>query len=94
MLLGLLKWDFSGDTLARLEAFERECAVYLRMAGNHSFDDLKVGIVLSNMQDSPVRDNLIMSSERLNTWALFRTEMEQIMRVRAYTSTAMEVDAL
>eukprot|EP00973_Karenia_brevis_P062237 8657430-Karenia_brevis.AAC.1 len=46
-------------------------------------DDLKIGIVLANLSEGSIRDHLIISSERLATWAAFRTELEQIFRVRA-----------
>eukprot|EP00973_Karenia_brevis_P051984 7220619-Karenia_brevis.AAC.1 len=54
-----------------------------------------MGIVLANLSEGSIRDHLIMSSERLATWVTFRTELEQIFRVRAASqSTPMDVGAL
>eukprot|EP00973_Karenia_brevis_P046231 6409481-Karenia_brevis.AAC.1 len=81
---------FDGDILSRLEAFEREASMYAEMTSSTAATDvagrpglsydLKIGTVLANLSQGSIRDHLIMSSERLATWAAFRTELEQIFR--------------
>ena len=46
-LLSLLQFDFSGDMLAKLEAYERGLAVYEQASGEKTSDGLRVGIVLN-----------------------------------------------
>ena len=79
VLLGLLKWNFDGEVQGRLESFERECANYHKMSGEVLSDNLRIGIVLSNLPDNEIKNHLLMQTERLNTWSLFRGEVEQIL---------------
>ena len=83
-LVTLLQWNFDGDTMSRLEAFEREVASYTLSSGESVSDTLKIGLVLNNLrQDSTLRDHLLMNSGKLGTWKLFRDELVEILRVRS-----------
>ena len=79
-----------------MESFERECQLYATQSGSPISDDLKVGIVLANIDDGPAREHLMLNAERLTTWQIFKTELEQITRLRSYSGgpVAMEVDAI
>ena len=103
-LLSLLQFDFSGDMLAKLEAYERDLALYEQASG----DGLRVGIVLNRVTDTELATHLLLNSERFQTWALFRRELVDVSCARAAVSGAyqmrrgandsstapMEVDAL
>ena len=43
-LLSLLQFDFSGDVLAKLEAYERDLSLYEQGSGEKISDDLRVGL--------------------------------------------------
>eukprot|EP00959_Pyramimonas_sp_CCMP1952_P318512 6664635-Pyramimonas_sp.AAC.1 len=98
-LLEMLRWSFSGDCLTRLEAFERACTQYEKTSGTPLTENLKVGIVLNNLEDGPVRDRMILNAERLQDWPVFKSELEPIMRVRTSAASSrgpgdMDVGAL
>ena len=52
--------------------------------------------MLANLDDGLVREHLMLNAERLTTRQVFRTEFEQITRLRSFSGgpMAMEVDAL
>ena len=92
-LVHLLRWNFSGDVLTRLEAFEREVTLYTGNSGETVSDNLRIGLVLNNLEDGGLRDHLLMNAERLQTWPVFREELVNILRVRA-GPIPMDVGAL
>jgi hypothetical protein len=105
-LMELLKWDFSGEVMARIESFERAIATYQGAANEVLSDNLKIGIVLNRIADTELATHLVFHADRLNTWGLFRAEVVNIARARAvaagtYPTLAnpagaapMEVDAV
>ena len=107
-LLSLLQFDFSGDMLAKLEAYERDLALYEQASGEKISDGLRVGIVLNRVTDTELATHLLLNSERFQTWALFRRKLVDVSRARAAASGAyqtrrgandsntapMEIDAL
>jgi hypothetical protein len=97
VLLGILNFDFSGDVLARIEAFERELALYERASGEVVSDGIRVGVVLQRLDESALRQHLLLNSERLAKWADFRAEVVNIRRAQQIVSASvqpMEVGAL
>ena len=54
-LLSLLHFDFSGDMLAKLEAYERDLALYGQASGETISDGLRVGIVLNERRTQSSR---------------------------------------
>ena len=82
-LLSLLQFDFSGDMLAKLEAYERDLALYEQASGEKISDGLRVGIVLNRVTDTELATHLSLNSERFQTWALFRRELVDVSRARA-----------
>ena len=87
-LLSLLQFDFSGDTLAKLEAYERDLALYVQASGKKISDGLRVGIVLNGVTDTELATHLLLNSERFQTWALIRRELVDVWRARATASGA------
>ena len=90
-LLSLLQFDFSGDMLAKLEAYERDLALYDQASGEKISDGLRVGIVLNRVTDTELATHLLWNSERFQTWALFRRELVDVLRARAAASGAYQM---
>ena len=89
--LSLLQFDFSGDMLAKLEAYECDLALYEQASGEKISDGLHVGIVLNRVTDTELATHLLLNSERFQTWALFRRELVDISRTRAAASGAYQM---
>ena len=70
-LLSLLQFDFSGDMLAQLEAYERDLALHEQASGEKISDGLRVGIVLNRVTDTELATHLLLNSERFQTWPSF-----------------------
>ena len=59
--------------LAKLEAYERDLALYEQASGEKISDGLRVGIVLNRVTDTELATHLLLNSERFQTWALLST---------------------
>ena len=59
-LLSLLQFDFSGDMLAKLEAYERDLALYEQASGEKISDGLRVGIVSESSDGHRACDALVV----------------------------------
>ena len=57
-LLELLSWDFSGDAVARQEAFERQKLKYERSSGERMSDAIACGIILRQLPDGAGRESV------------------------------------
>lgn len=86
LLLEILSSTFSGDIVSRIEAFERQIAEYQKNSSETVSDGIRIGIVLRNMDEGPVRQHLLMNAERLKLWQDFREEIVNIRRAQL-TST-------
>ena len=82
-LLNLLQFDFSGDVFAKIEAYERDLALYEQASGEKISDGLRVVIVLNRVTDTELATHLLLNSERFQTWTLFRRELVDVSRARA-----------
>ncbi|CAK0890329.1 unnamed protein product, partial [Prorocentrum cordatum] len=87
-LMALLAWDFSGEMMMRLEAFEREINLYESASEETLSDAIKVGIVLRQLPESPLRQRIIMNAERLKEWPKFRGEVLNVRRAQAAAAAA------
>ena len=86
-----LQFDFSGDMLAKLEAYERDLALNEQASEEKISDGLRVGIVLNLVTDTELATHLLLNSERFQTWALFRRELVDVSRARAAASGAYQM---
>jgi hypothetical protein len=77
-LQSLLGWSFSGDVLERIEAWEREVAHYEALSGTALPEDLRIGIVLRQMDESPLKNHLILNAERFKLWKDFIAEITSV----------------
>jgi hypothetical protein len=97
VLLGILNFDFSGDVIAKLEAFDREVLSYEQACGEAVSNSIKIGIVLQRLDESALKQHLLLNAERLAKWPDFRMEVVNIRRAQQVVSNAaqsMEVGAL
>eukprot|EP00971_Amphidinium_carterae_P137400 2722947-Amphidinium_carterae.1 len=65
-----------------MENFEREIATYEVGSSEVFSEGLRIGVVLRNMADTPLRQHLIMNAERLRTWKSFKDEVLAIRRAQ------------
>ena len=77
-LQNLLSWSFSVDVLERIEAWEREVAHYEALSGSMVPEDLRIGIVLRQMDESPVKNHMILNAERFKLWKDFMAEITSV----------------
>ena len=61
-LLSLLQFDFSGNMLAKLEAYERDLALYEQASGEKISDGFRVGIVLNRVTDTELSTHLFRAA--------------------------------
>ena len=93
-LISLLGFDFSGDVQVRLEAFDREVATVERLSGEKVPDSIKVGLCIRSMEDTRLKEHLVLKAEKLQQWAQFKDEVTAIRRVQVATSASpMEIGA-
>ncbi|CAK0818994.1 unnamed protein product [Prorocentrum cordatum] len=83
LLMQLLNWDFSGELLTRMEAFEREVSLFEGQTGEQLSNAIKIGIVLQGLLDSPLKQRMILNAERLEQWVQFREEIVNVRRAQA-----------
>ena len=58
-------------------------------------DSIRMGVVLKNAPESPLRQHLILNSSKFNTWKAFKTEVTNILQAQAATTQGpMDIGAL
>ena len=78
-LVALLQFDFGKDIVVGFETFDRLINEYDRKSPIPLQDDVKVGTVLRNLADGPLKQHLLMSLDQLDTYDKLRNE---VIRVR------------
>ena len=92
-MLELLSWSFDGDLQGRLELFERHLARFENDSKEKMSDPIKIGIVLRQLTEGPLKQHLLMQSERLQLWPDFRDEIVNIRRAQASLHMPMDIGA-
>ena len=95
-LLALLSWNFShGDIQSQVELFDAAAHKYEVRAGDTLSDAMRIGIALRQMEDSPLRQHLLLNGSRLVMWKDFKSEITDVLRAMAAVGpTPMDVSAL
>ena len=96
-LLEVLNTSIQGpDILDALERFEESITEYEKEAKKTFDDDIKIGVVIRALEDGPLKEHLLLHSERCDSYTEFREELETIARAKsAGTShTLMDIGAL
>ncbi|CAK0856587.1 unnamed protein product, partial [Prorocentrum cordatum] len=90
LLMQLLSWDFSGELLTRMEAFEREISIYEGQTGEQLSNAIKIGIALQRLSESPLKHHMILNAERLEQWVQFREEIASVRGAQAAAAVTPE----
>ena len=97
MLLELFSFNLEGDTLSRLEAFERDIRRYTQSSGEEFWDNIRLGVVLRNLPKGSLREHLILNADRFKTWGSLRDEISNIVRAQATAQSRpspMDMDSM
>ena len=62
LLQMLMRWSFSGDIQARLKVFEREVLRWEAKAGEKMSANIRMGLVMLNLEEGPLKEHLLMNS--------------------------------
>ena len=85
LLQALMAWSFAGDSLERLEAWEREVTRGEQLSGQKLADERKTGLVIEQLDENDSKKHLIYNADRLTGWCDFRAE---VVNARLVLSTA------
>ena len=88
LLLELMRFDFAGDMLTRIEEFERSVVTFQNASGEQVSSAMKVGMVLNRLPDSELATHLVLNAERLREWSDFKSEIVNISKARAAAAGA------
>eukprot|EP00971_Amphidinium_carterae_P012579 247496-Amphidinium_carterae.1 len=93
-LQALLSWKFVGDIEGRIEAFERRILRYEHASGEGVSDALCIGIVLRQLEETKLKEYLLMNTSKLTAWKDFTAEVNTIKRTQANIGPLpMDLDA-
>ena len=97
-LIELLSFDFaSGRLLDKLEDFDMKANEYEKESKETISDNMRIGVVIKDMEKGSLREHLLLHSERCATYAAFRSEVDTIARAQAaslITASPMEIGAV
>ena len=98
MMLEVLAFPLhTNDVVDSLETMERKIKEFERYANIEIPEFLKIGIVIRQAEEGPMRTHLIMNSHRLATFQDIKTEVTDVKQaqsaVKARSGDAMDVDA-
>ena len=88
LLLELLRFDFAGDMLTRIEEFERSVVTFQNASAEQVSSGMKVGMVLNRLPDSELATHLVLNAERLKEWSDFKNEIVNVSKARAAAAGA------
>ena len=83
-MIQVLGWQFKGgDMQAALEEFDALTRRYQETTGKAVDDDSKIGILIKGFGDSALKEHLALYSDRCETYAEFRHELDTLVKARA-----------
>ena len=98
MLVNILSWNFDGDVLQRVEAFEREITMYESDSKEKVTDNIKIGILLMRLPQGSLATHMLMNADKHENWQGFRDELLNIRRAQMVTNpngaAPMDIGAL
>ena len=83
LLLELLGYSFEGEIDDRLTQFERDLNRYESSANDTVTDNMRIGIVLRQLPEGPLKQHLIMNSEKFVSWQSMKEEISNVRRSQA-----------
>ena len=81
-LAEILRTPFDGDLLNGLTTFERKIMIYEAQSRETISDSLKVGCVTAGMDQNDMKEHLLMSATKCDSWTNFVREVESIEHAR------------
>ena len=75
-LAEILRSPFDGDHLDAITSFERKIMFYEAQSRETISDSLKIGCVIAGMGQNSVREHLLMSATKCDSWTNFVREIE------------------
>ena len=83
-MIQVLGWQFKGgDMQSALEEFDALTRRYQETTGKAVDDDSKIGILIKGFGDSALKEHLALYSDRCETYAAFRNELDTLVKARA-----------
>ena len=94
-LAEILRTPFDGDLLDALTTFERKIMIYEAQSRETISDSLKIGGVIAGMGQNSMKEHLLMSATKCDSWTNFVRKIESIEHARKTITapTPMELDA-
>ena len=92
---GFFRTPFDGDFLDALTTFERKIMIYEAQSRETISDSLKIGCVIAGMGQNSMKEHLLMSATKCDSWTNFVREIESIEHARKTITapTPMDLDA-
>ena len=94
-LAEILRTPFEGDLLDAITTFERKVMIYEVQSRETISDSLKNGCVIAGMCQSSMKEHLLLSDTKCDSWSIFVREVESIKHAKKTISapTPMEIDS-
>ena len=80
LLYELLNFSFDGDVGARILAFDRQVLRYEQASKEKFPENVRIGVLIKNLPETPLKQHLILNSERLKEWDTVKVEVENLRR--------------
>ena len=74
-LAEILRTPFDGDLLDAINIFERKIMIFEAQSGETISDSLNIGCVIAGMGQNSLREHLLMSATKRDSWTSFVREI-------------------
>ena len=81
-LAEILRTPFDGDLFDAITTFERKIMIYETQSRETISDSLKIGCAIAGMGQNSLREHLLMSATKCDSWTIFVREIESIEHAR------------
>jgi len=95
MLTEILTYRFTGPPENALDTWERLVKTYSELTGDTIADNIRIGLVMSNLADECVKNHLQLNASRIDSWRALRDEVREICAATQLWQGAapMDIDA-
>ncbi|CAK0821956.1 unnamed protein product, partial [Prorocentrum cordatum] len=90
LLIKIPTAKFSGDIPQSLDQFEHLIREHEQQSKKVFDEDLKIGLVVVNMQDTDVQQHLVKNASRLETWKAMEEELLDMAKAKAEANKEKE----
>ena len=92
ILLGILNGRFKGDAQNDIESWERDIRSFEKQTSFAIPDFVKAGILISGLQEEPLRRPMVLHTSRLDTHEKLRLEVTEIARAKVMSANSVPMD--